>query len=766
MKRQISLFVVLGIFLISLAQNQLKLTSKSIDQVITAMTLEEKVKMCCGIGSFYSKNNGSGVAGAAGGVAKIERFGFPETYLADGPFGLRILEQRKDSDKKYPTVNFPSSILTASSWDTEAAKLIGASIGEECKEYNISVILAPAMNLLRFPLGGRTAEYFSEDPLLSGKIASAYVKGVQNTGVGASIKHFAANNQETARKLNDARISMRPLREIYLRGFEIAVKEADPWTVMSSYNKINGVYTSENQWLLEDVLRGEWGFKGLVMSDWDAGWDGAAQMKAGNDIVEPGYEMQSKAIIKAVKDGTLSETELNRNVKRLLEYVIKTPAYAGYKFSDNPDITKHIVTARKVAAESTILLKNANALPMNHDAKVAIYGNTAYNYQKGIGSKNVSIQKGLLSYGFKIDPQLTSSYENYLGIIAHKEGEAALKNGMLLTSFDVSSNKQEFYLTVDQLRKQAYDNSYAIIFLSQSAGESLDCKSTDFTLSENELKLIDNVSTAYHAAGKKVVVILNIAIPIETASWKEKPDAIICAWQSGQEMGNAMADVLSGAVNPSGKLTVSFPVKLSDSPAYDNFPVDITYDWVYAQHGFLPRKRLPQNEPVVKNVHFTDYKEGIYVGYRYFDTKKVDVSYPFGYGLSYTAFTYGNASIKRSKGEWIATVKVTNTGEVAGREVVELYVAAPDGKLDKPEKELKSFAKTRLLKPGENETVTMKFTDYMLSSFDEKDNQWIADKGTYKALFASSSRDIRQTVEFSLKNNFSENLHSNSLKFK
>jgi Beta-glucosidase-related glycosidases len=766
MKNVIIVIVFLSIGLgSSFAQSQLMLTTKNIDNIVAAMTLEEKVKMCCGIGSFYSKNNGTGVAGAAGGVAKIERFGFPETYLADGPFGLRILEKRKNSDKKYQTVNFPSSILIASSWDTEAAKLIGSTIGEECKEYNISVLLAPAMNILRFPLGGRTAEYFSEDPLLTGKIAAAYVRGVQSVGIGASIKHFACNNQETARKLNDVRISMRPLRELYLRGFEIAVKEAQPWTVMSSYNKINGVYTSENQWLLEDVLRSEWGFKGLVMSDWDAGWDGAAQMKAGNDLVEPGYEMQSKAIIKAVKNGTLSESELNRNVKRLLEYVIKTPAYAGYKFSDNPDIAKHIVTARKVAAESMILLKNTNALPMNHDTKVAIYGNTAYNYHKGIESKNISLQKGLLSAGFRIDSQLISLYENYLGIIEPKEGEAALKDGMLLTSFDVSSSKQELCLTIEQLKKQTSDNNYAIVFLSQSAGESLDCKSTDFTLSDNELKLIENVCTAYHEAGKKVVVVLNIAIPVETTSWKEKPDAIICSWQSGQEMGNAIADVVSGTVNPSGKLTVSFPVRLSDSPAYDNFPVDITYDWVYAQHGFLPRKRLPENEPVVRNVHYTDYKEGIYVGYRYFDTKKVDVSYPFGYGLSYTTFSYSNATVKRSKGEWIATVKVTNTGKVAGREVVELYVAAPGGKIDKPEKELKSFAKTRLLKPGESETATMKFTDYMLSSFDEKDNHWIADEGKYKALFAASSLDIRQTVEFILKKKFDVDIHNHSLNF-
>lgn len=758
-----SLIVCLSISIITSAQTQLKLTPKNIDQVIAAMTLEEKAKFCCGIGTFF-RDNGKGITGAAGGVSGKEQFGFPQTYLADGPFGLRIQEKRKNVDLRFPTVDFPSSILLASSWDVDAARLMGASIGEECKEYNISVLLAPAMNILRFPLGGRTAEYFSEDPILSGKVASAYVKGVQSAGVGTSIKHFAANNQETARKINDARISMRPLREIYLKGFEIAVKESDPWTVMTSYNKLNGVYTSENKWLLEDVLRGEWEFKGMVMSDWDAGWDGAVQMRAGNDIVEPGYDMQYKAMLAGVKNGTLSESDLNRNVKRILGYVIKTQAYAGYPFSNKPDIEKHISAARKIAAESFILLKNEGALPMKSDSKIGIYGNTAYNYQKGIENKIIPLQQGLLSTGFQIDQSATSLYENYLGIIEHKQGDAALNEGMLLTSFNASSNKEELDISLDQLRKQAAENNYAIVVLGQNAGESLDCTSSDFTLSEKEIKLVSDVCTAYHEVGKKVTVILNIAIPIETASWKIKPDAIICVWQGGQQMGNAMADILSGAVNPSGKLTVSFPVKLNDSPAYENFPVDITYN--RRMHGFLPLKPIPENDPIIKNVHYTDYKEGIYVGYRFFDTKKVEVSYPFGYGISYTKFTYDNPSIKRSKGEWTATVKITNAGKVAGREVVQLYVSTLGKTIDMPEKELKGFAKTKLLKPGESEIVTIKFTDYMLSSFNEYENKWIAEKGVYKALFAASSKDIRQTVEFSLKDDFREDLHSKVLKFK
>lgn len=746
--------------LICFAQKTPKLTQANINDVIVAMTLEEKAQLSCGVGTFF-RDNGKGIAGAAGGVSGIERFGFPETYLADGPSGLRILEKRKNTTQIFSTVDFPSPILLASSWDVEAAKLMGTSIGEECKEYNISAILAPAMNILRFPLCGRTAEYFSEDPLLSGKLAAAYVQGAQSTGIGTSIKHFAANNQETARKINDVQISKRALREIYLRGFEIAVKESDPWTVMSAYNKINGVYASEDKWLLEDVLRSEWGFKGIVVSDWDAGMDGVAQIRAGNDIVEPGYDIQYKAIIEAVKNGTLSESDLDRNVKRILEYVIKTPAYFGYKNSNKPDISEHKAIARKIAAESMILLKNKNALPMKNNSKIALYGNAGYSLSK----REVSIESGLVFQEYNVDKNLAVTYKLHLGIDTTEQEVSLTEGGMIYTMFRASPDIAEPEFSADQLNIQASANDYAIIVLGQGSGESKDNSPSDFVLTDSELKLVDEVCSTYHKLGKKVVVILDIAIPIETNSWKEKPDAIICTWQSGQEKGNAIADVLSGKVNPSGKLTISFPVKLSDSPAYENFPMDVEYSWNWAQHGFLGKKRLPKNDKEVKNIHYTEYKEGIYVGYRYFDTKNVAVSYPFGHGLSYTTFSYSKPSVKHSKGGWIATVKITNTGKVAGREVVELYVSAPSGALDKPEKELKSFAKTKLLQPGESEEVIMKFSNYMLSSFDENTDVWKADEGVYKVLFASSSNDVRKVVGFKLRKAFKEGLHSKNLSF-
>ena len=737
-----------------------QLSEENIDEVIAMMTLEEKASLCCGVGTFFIDKGNGDITGATGGIAGSERFGFPLTYLADGPSGLRITETRKNSDLTYPITSFPAPILLASTWDLQAAQAMGTAIGEECKEYNLAAILAPAMNILRFPLGGRTAEYFTEDPLLNGRMAAAYVEGAQSNGIGTSLKHFAANSQETARKLNDVIVSERALREIYLKGFEIAIKEAAPWTVMSAYNKINGTYASENKWLLDDVLRGEWGFGGLVMSDWDAGINGAKQIAAGNDLCEPGYTVQRDSIIQAVRDGRMPEAVVDRSVKRILEYVVKTPAFKKYPFSNKPDIKAHRELARRIGAEGMILLKNDGALPLKPDMKVAVYGNAAYsliNREKGV-------QQGLEAVGFSIDKALESSYKSYLGVDTTAQGAQLTEGGMIYTIFKASPDIDELSFGDDQLLRQSQVNDCAVVVIAQGAGESDDCKSADFELSVSERNMISEVTKAYHKQGKKVTVILDIAIPMETASWKDLPDAIICAWQGGQEKGNSLADIMSGRVTPSGKLTTTFPVKLSDEPAYENFPVDVDYDWGWIQHGFFGKKRM-RKDPPVKNVHFTEYKEGIYVGYRYFDTNGVDVSYPFGHGLSYTTFSYDKPKVMQAEGGFVAQVRVTNTGSYSGRETVQLYVTAPEGTLDKPTKELKGFAKTRLLEPGESEVVTIKFTTYQLSSYDEQSKSWVADASKYTALFAASAADIRQTVDFKLKEPFVEGLHSSNLVF-
>ena len=771
-----------GMVLGACSQQGRQLTAADLDTVIASLTLEEKVDLCLGIGSFWYYQ-GQGIAGAAGGVEGVERWGIPRSYLADGPSGLRIYKAWPGTDIHVTATAFPSPILLASSWDVDLAREMGAAIGVECRENGVASILGPAMNILRFPLGGRTAEYFSEDPLLTGLLAAAYVEGTQSQGVGTSIKHFAANSQETARKVNDARVSERALREIYLRGFEIAVRRAQPWTVMSAYNKINGVPASENHWLLEDVLRGEWGFQGLVMTDWDAGYDGARQVAAGNDLCQPASEVQRGQILEALESGALSEETLDRSVRRVLEYQLKTTDYRGVPASGNVPAEAHAALARRIAAESAVLLRcEHNALPLKAGAKVALYGNAAYpmgsaevqeadtddDAKQQWDDGEVSLRRGLVDAGLQLDHDLTDRYQAYVESDTTLSGQVYEVGGIVFTQFSKDSNWPEMTLTAAQWHEQAERNDCAIILLTQSAGESHDNEPEDFELSEGEKGLIRQACDAYHRAGKAVVVILDIAVPMETTSWRDLPDAIVCTWQGGQEKGHAMADVLSGAVNPSGRLTVSFPMRLSDEPAYANFPMHVDYDWEWAQMGFLTGKEDARfDDAPVRNVHYTDYAEGIYVGYRHFDTRRVPVAYPFGHGLSYTTFNYSDASVESAHDAFTATVTVTNTGQRAGREVVQLYVSAPAGgdTLDRPAKELRAFAKTRLLQPGESQVLTMTFTPYQLSSYDEASACWSAPAGTYTALFAASAADIRQRASFQLEQDFREDVHSDELRF-
>lgn len=740
-----------------------QLSADNVDEVVAAMTLEEKADLSVGIGSFWYYQ-GQGIAGAAGGVGGNERLGWPPSYLADGPSGLRIYKGWPGTDIHVTSTAFPSSILLASSWDVEAARRMGEAIGVECRENAVASILAPAINIIRHPLGGRTAEYFSEDPLLTGSLAVAYTQGAQSQGIGTSVKHFAVNSQETARKLNDARVSERALREIYLRGFEMAVKEAQPWTIMSSYNKVNGVSASENEWLLQDILRDEWGFQGLVMTDWDAGFDGARQAAAGNDLCQPGHESQRDRIIEAVKSGELPEAKLDRNVRRILQYILKTIDYRQYPSSGMVDAEAHSSLARSIAAEGMVLLRNERrALPLRPAVSVGIYGNAAYRPEAG----ETGIPDGMKASGFQVDNALAAAYEAHLAQDTTQQGQVYEVGGMVFTNFQKDSSWPELSLSADEWRQQAAGHDCALIVISQGARESSDNEPEDFLLSPSEQELIRQTCTAYHRAGKTVTVVLDVAVPIETASWRNLPDAIVCAWHGGQEKGNAVADVLSGAVNPSGKLTVTFPIRLSDTPAYANFPTHVDYDWQWMQIGFMPDTAGDRlNDKPVRGVHYTDYEEGIYVGYRHYDTRHIPVAYPFGYGLSYTTFKYSDAKVEVSDGGFTATVKVTNSGKVAGREVVQLYVAAPTGgTLDVPTKELRGFAKTRQLQPGESETLTITFTPYQLSSFDEQSHSWIAPAGTYTALFAASAADIRSRVNFELAESFCEDVHSNKLNF-
>ena len=725
-----------------------QLGKDSLDKVVAAMTLEEKAHLVIGTGMAGSSGEAPVVGetrnlvpGAAGTTYPIPRLGIPAIVLADGPAGLRINPLREGDANTYYCTHFPIGTLLASTWNTELVEQVGQAIGNEVLEYGTDVLLAPALNIHRNPLCGRNFEYYSEDPVVSGKTAAAYVRGVQSNGVGTSIKHYALNNQETNRMKNDVRVSPRAVREIYLKGFEIAVKESQPWTVMSSYNFVNGVYTSESKDLQTTMLRDEWGFKGMVMTDWFGGADAAAQMWAGNDMLQPGRPGQFEDIVEGVRSGRLSEADLDRNVRRVLELIVKSPRFKGYEFSNKPDLKAHAAVTRQSAVEGMVLLENNGVLPLASEiSRVAVFGTTSYDFiAGGTGSGNVnraytvSLLEGLRNAGYAIDAELENTYTKYI-----KEETERLnpKSDDPMAMFMPKIRAGEFVPSARLLDKMVRANDVAIITLGRNSGEFFDRKVADFTLTEQESGMIEAVCAAFHEAGKKVVVILNIGGVIETASWKNLPDAVLLAWQAGQEGGNSVADVLKGVANPSGKLTMTFPVRYEDHASSRNFPIDMAFGMFGKDKDAEPQR----------NVDYTEYEEGIYVGYRWFDKQGLEVSYPFGYGLSYTRFEWSEASVKPSRGETAVSVKVTNTGKIPGKDVVELYVAAPQGELDKPVKELKAYAKTRELQPGESQLVTLKVKNSELASYDESASAWVTDAGHYDFMLGSSSRDIRATL--------------------
>jgi beta-glucosidase len=706
------------------------------------MSLEEKAQLVVGAnmragGSPQTNtpmigNSAVKVPGAAGSTAAFPRLNIPNMVVADGPAGLRISPMRSmDDSKTYYATGFPVATLLASTWDVDLVKKVGMACGNEVHEYGVDIWLAPALNLHRNPLGGRNFEYYSEDPLITGSIAAAMVNGIQSMGVGTSIKHFAANNQETSRNSIDTIVSERALREIYLKGFEIAVKKSNPWTVMSSYNKINGVYTSESPDLLMSILRNDWHYKGFVMTDWGGGKDPVAQMKAGNDLLMPGRPDQSQKIVDAVKSGSLDVKVLDQNAARILNILLQSPAYNNYKYSDKPDLAAHAQIARTAATEGMILLKNENsALPLKKEKSLALFGNASYDLiAGGTGSGDVnkayvlSPAQGLAEAKYRLDADLKTAYENYLN---QEKAKPSSGRGGFMAARQIAPMPVE----ADLIARCAEQSDVAVLTLSRNAGEGADRKlDGDFYLTTQEKELIQSIANAFHAKGKKLIVILNVGGVIEVASWRNGVDAILLAWQPGQEGGHAIADVLSGKVNPSGKLATSFPVDYKDVPSAKNFPG-------------TPADRPQQ---VV-------YEEGIYVGYRYYNSFNIKPAYEFGYGMSYTRFDYGKIKLSSSsfKDQLTAAVTVTNTGQVAGREIVELYISAPAQKLNKPESELRAFAKTKLLEPGKSETLTFVLNAANLASFDSKDSCWRAEAGKYTVKIGTSSLNIQQMASFSL----------------
>ena len=736
---------------------QPQLTKDNIDEVVAAMTLEEKATLLVGSG-WGSMTAGSMTAsatalvpGAAGTTRSIERLGIPSTVLADGPAGLRISPRRDNDPNTYFCTGFPVGTVLASMWDTERVEELTTAMGNEVLEYGADVLLAPGMNLHRNPLCGRNFEYFSEDPFLTGKTAAAYINGIQSNGVGVSVKHFAANNQEVNRMENDSRVSQRALRELYLKGFEIAVKEADPWTVMSSYNKLNGEYTQQSHGLLTTVLRDEWGFDGIVMTDWGTKEGTVKAVNAGNDLMEPGMQVEIDRIIAAVKAGEISQEQLDKNVRNMLTYIVKTPRFNKYQYSNKPEIEAHAKLVREAAPEGMVLLENNGVLPLQGVKKVALYGTGSYDFiAGGTGSGNVNkpyirnVAEGLADNGFEVNQDIQKWYEQYIAYAKTTNKNNGGLSGVLLGEAVIP----EMAVNRDYFERMEPQTDIAIFTLSRNAGEGGDryAKDGDWTITGLEREMIQNLADIYHAAGKKFVVVLNIGGSIETASWKHIPDAILLAWTPGQEGGLAVADILSGKANPSGKLPMTFAISYLDIPSSHNFP----YNYKNVQSGmwdFLwggPKRQK-------KDVDYTEYNEGIYVGYRYFQTADAPVSYPFGYGKSYTTFEYSKPVVKATADGFTATITVKNTGSAAGKEAVQLYVAAPAGGLEKPAFELKGFAKTKTLAPGEAQTLTINVDKYTLASFNEAASAWETAAGTYKVMFGANAMDIRGTGEYKLK---------------
>ncbi len=736
------------------AQKVPQLGVDPIDKVVSAMTLDEKLNVLIGSqGNVKSDakvtigNASDLVPGAAGQLNAIPRLGIPSTILADGPAGLRINPTRTGTDKTYYCTHFPINTVMSSTWNTSLVETVGKATGSEVKHYGVDVILAPSTNIHRNPLNGRNFEYYSEDPLLSGKICAAMVRGVQSNGVGTSLKHFALNNHETNRSGVNVIGSPRTFREIYLKPFEIAVKEAHPWTVMTSYNKINGTMASERCDLVTEILRHEWGFDGMVVTDWFGGENAVAQMEAGNDLLMPGKLSQREDIKKAVLNGHLSLEIVDRNVKHILQYILKTPHFKGYQADDNPDLKANAIVTRNAATEGIVLLKNLkNVLPINNKVKnVALFGRTSYDFiAGGSGSGNVnhayvvSLLEGLSNAGFSIDGNLKAAYEAY---IPEQKKLLPVPTGRLAALLP-KHLIPEMSLDDKVLEQSAKDNDIAIVTIGKTSGEFADRKLTDdFNLSASEQQMLSKVSKAFHAKGKKVVVILNVCGVIETKSWVDKADAVVVAWLPGQEGGNSVADILTGKVSPSGRLPMTWPLSYADVPSKNDFPDtdNVSDDDLINVMTAKDDKKEP-----VKNFDYAEYNDGIYVGYRHYTTRNVPVAYPFGYGLSYTQFKYGNPEVTTDvEGNVKVTVEVKNTGKMAGKEVVQVYVAAPGKDMDKPERELKGFAKTGSLQPGESEKVTIDIPYRDLASFNETDSQWQVEAGEYKVLVAKNAADTK-----------------------
>lgn len=748
------LFVLIQILLLSCGTNKVpQLNDCKLGDVISTLSIDEKIALTVGVGDGKTPPPGVPVFDPKSGIS-IEDNTFPNSKALFTPsvdgcvWGIPRLGIKstvmggvtiactnpKDSTLEVRYTAFPSETAMAATWNIPLIEKVGEAIGNEVLESNVDVMLEPGLNIQRNPMCGRNFEYFSEDPLLSGKMAAAYVRGVQSQGVGTSIKHFAANNQETDRKSYDAIISQRALREIYLRGFEIAVKESHPWSIMTSYNKFNGYYTSENPELLKTVVRDEWGFDGVFMTDWDGLGNAVAKLRGGSNLMMSGSDGEREELKAALKNKLADEADLDKSVEYVLKFKQKTPRGRGYKPSLKFNKTNHDSLARISAGEAIVLLKNNdNTLPFSSAVKtVALFGKGSYFFvASGSGSgeskpkHSVTVNEGIKNGEYRVVKELEDTYSKFVDTILVNNQKVTDYFSRRIIPFHSELNLPKFVIA-----QQVEGSDIAVITIGRSGGEGHD--NGYLPLDKTEQELVRNVCELYHAAAKKVVVILNVGGAFETASWNDLPDAILHVWQTGQQGGNAVADVLSGKVNPSGKLPVTLPVNYKDYPSAANFKAE-------------SETAKPEVIPVL-------YNEGIYVGYRYYDTFNVPTSYEFGYGLSYTTFEFSDLKLSSTTfdGKIRAEVSVKNSGKVEGKEVVQLYLAAPLSGIEKPVHELKGFAKTNLLKPGESQHLTFELVARSIASFWTGKSAWVADRGEYEVRIGASSKDIRLKSTFTL----------------
>ena len=662
---------------------------RDLKKIVSEMALEEKAGMCSGLDFWHLK--------------EVEHLGIPKVMVSDGPHGLRKQDEKGDHlgiNDSIKAVCFPPAVLSACSFDRGLMEEMGKAIGREAQANDVSVVLGPAVNIKRSPLCGRNFEYYSEDPYLAGEIAAAFVKGVQSQHVGTSIKHFAANNQEYRRMSSSSEVDERTLREIYFPAFETAVKKAQPYTFMCSYNQINGTFASENKWLLTDVLRGEWGFKGYVMSDWGAVNDRVKGLEAGLELEMPASGGDNDAmIVKAVKDGALEEKILDQAVERILRIIFE---YADHRKPQEFTMEKDHEEAQHIAEESMVLLKNENhILPLKTSEKAAFIGGFARNPRfQGGGSSHINC--------FKTTNVLDSVPCD--AQVVYAEGFPA---------------DRDFYdkALADEAVKAAAEADKAVIFAGlPESFESEGYDRSHMRLPECQNRLITEILKVQ----PNTVIVLHNGSPVEMP-WLGEIKGLLETYLGGQAGGAAAANILYGKINPSGKLAETMPLKLSDNPSYLNFG---------------------GGEKV-------EYREGIFVGYRYYDTKEMDVAFPFGYGLSYTTFDYSNLKLSMEnpteKDTVMVSADVTNTGKSAGKEVVQLYIRDLTGSAIRPEKELKGFEKV-FLEPGETKTVTMELNKRSFAWYNTELHDWFAASGDYEILVGASSRDIRLT----------ETLHLNS----